>query len=116
MHADLAPGPWLRLTALGAAAATGLVVASGSLGLGLTHRGLALVALPPLVTLVVAAQVSHRRLLLPASGALALFALAMATWWSSVTHVAVAALAFAAALVTTAATARGRTRGRGRRA
>jgi heme o synthase len=101
------PGPWLRLTALGAAAATGLVVASGSLGTGLTHRALALVALPPLVALVVAAYVSHRRLLAPAAAALGLFALATATWWSSSTHVAVAALAFAAALVTTAATFRG---------
>jgi len=108
MRAELRPGPWLRLTALAAAVATGLVVVSGSLGLSHTHRGLALVALPPLVALVVAAQVAHRRLLFPAGGALALFAQAMATWWSSGVHVALAALAFAATLVTAAATARGR--------
>ena len=108
MHADLTPGPWLRLTALAGAAATGLVVVSGSLGAGLTHRGLALVALPPLVALLVAAWVAHRRLLLPAGAALALFALAMATWWSPPVHVAVAALAFAAAATATAATLRGR--------
>ena len=90
MRAELRPGPWLRLTALAAAVATGLVVVSGSLGLSHTHRGLALVALPPLVALVVAAQVAHRRLLFPAGGALALFAQAMATWWSSGVHVALA--------------------------
>jgi heme o synthase len=101
------PGPWLRLTALGAAAAVGLVVASGSLGLGLTHRALALAALPPLVAVVVAAWAAHRRLLVPAAAALVLFALAMVTWWSTPVHVAVAALAFAAGLVTTAVTARG---------
>jgi protoheme IX farnesyltransferase len=107
-HADARPGPWLRLTALGAAGATGHVVASGSLGLGLTHRGLALVAVPPLVALVVAAWVAHRRLLPAAASALALFVVAMATWWSAPVHVAFAALAFATALVATAATVRGR--------
>jgi protoheme IX farnesyltransferase len=108
MNADaVTPGPWLRLTALAAAGATGLVVASGALGAGFPHRGLALVALPPLVALVVAAFVAHRRLLVPAGGALGLFVVAMATWWSEPVHVTFAALAFAAALVTTAATARG---------
>jgi len=107
MRAELRPGPWLRLTALGGAAATGLVVVSGSLGLGLTHRALALAALPPLVALVVAAQVAHRRLLAPAVSALVLFVVAIATWWSSIAHLVAAALAFAAALVATAATLRG---------
>jgi protoheme IX farnesyltransferase len=102
------PGPWLRLTALAAAVATGLVVASGSLGLGLAHRALVVAALPPLAALVVAALVAHRRLLLPAVAALGLFVVAMATWWSGVAHVAFAGLAFAASLVATAATARGR--------
>jgi protoheme IX farnesyltransferase len=107
MRADLRPGPWLRLTALGGAAATGLVVASGSLGLGFTHRALALAALPPLVALVVAAWVAHRSLVVSAAAALALFVVAIATWWSPSTHVVAAGLAFAAALVATAATWRG---------
>jgi heme o synthase len=107
MRADLSPGPWLRLTALAAAGATALVVASGSLGAGFPHRGLALVALPPLVALAVAGWVAHRRLLVPAAGALALFAPAMATWWSGAVHVALAALAFAATAVAAASTLRG---------
>jgi protoheme IX farnesyltransferase len=106
---DAPPGPWLRLTALGAALATGLVVASG--GLDLTHRALALAALPPLAALVVAAALAHRRLLVPAAAALGLFlveiALGGVVWatdarWASLLHVAVAALAFAAALVVAA--------------
>ena len=56
------PGPWLRLTAVGAVAAAALVVASGTLGLGIAHRTLALVALPPVVALVIAARAAHRRL------------------------------------------------------
>ncbi len=69
----VAPGPWLRLTALGAAGGTLLAVVSGSLGLGTAHRMLAALALPPLVALVVAAWVAHRRLLVPSVGALVLF-------------------------------------------
>ncbi|MDQ3098032.1 MAG: hypothetical protein M3Q61_07690, partial [Chloroflexota bacterium] len=67
---ELSPGPWLRLTALVAVVATGLVVASGELGLA--HRVLALVALAPLVALVVAAWVAHRRLLGVTAAALGL--------------------------------------------
>jgi heme o synthase len=108
MGADFRPGPWLRLTAVAAAAATGLVVASGALGLGLAHRALALAALPPLVALVVAAWLAHRHLLPVTAAAAVLFGVAMATWWTGVAHVAFAALAFAATLVSCAAAARGR--------
>jgi hypothetical protein len=69
----VAAGPWLRLTALWAAAGTLLAVVSGSLGLGAAHRLLAALALPPLAALVAAAWVAHRRLLGPSLAALVLF-------------------------------------------
>jgi heme o synthase len=97
---DSRPGPWLRLTALAGAVATGLAAARG--GLGLAHRGLVALALPPLVAVFVAALSAHRRLAASAGSALAVFLAATATWWSAGLHVALAALAFAAALVTTA--------------
>ena len=62
---ELRPGPWLRLTALVAAAGCCAAVVSGALELGAAHRGLAALALPPLVALVAAAWVAHRRLLVP---------------------------------------------------
>jgi protoheme IX farnesyltransferase len=94
------PGPWLRLTAFAGAVATGLAAASG--GLGLAHRGLVALALPPLVAVFVAALTAHRRLAATAGSALVLFLAATGTWWSAGLHVGLAALAFAAALVTTA--------------
>jgi protoheme IX farnesyltransferase len=101
------PGPWLRLTALAGVAATGLAVVSGALALGTAHRVLAAVALPPLVALLVASRVAHRRLLPAASAALVLFGAAAAVPWHS-PHVALACLAFAAATVSAAQTLRGR--------
>ncbi len=101
--AAVAPGAWLRLTALAGAAATLLAVASGSLGLGTAHRMLAAVALPPLVALVAAAWFAHRRLLPFALAGLASFG-AAALVTTPALHVAFAAVAFAAALVTAAAT------------
>ncbi|MDQ4030539.1 MAG: heme o synthase, partial [Actinomycetota bacterium] len=76
---------------------TGLAVASGPLGL--VHRALVAVALPPLVALAVAAWTSHPRLRVPSGSALALFLAATATWWSAPLHVGLAAGAFAAAVV-----------------
>ncbi len=99
-------GPWLRLTALAGAAATLLAVVSGAAGLDAAHRVLAAVALPPLLAVVTAAWLAHRRLL-PASGA-ALFLFGVATVVTvHAAHVAAAALAFAAASVSAAATFRG---------
>jgi heme o synthase len=100
------PGPWLRLTALAAAFATLLAVISGAASLGAAHRLLAALALPPLVALVVAAWIAHRRLLLLAVGALVLFGVA-ALVTAPGAHLALAALAFSATLVLTAATYRG---------
>src|SRR5437899_1187429 len=100
------PGPWLRLTALAAACATLLAVVSGAAGLDAEHRILAALAVPPLVALVIAAWLAHRRLLPSALPALVLFGLA-ALLTSPVVHVTAAALSFSAAVVAAAATFRG---------
>ncbi len=101
-----APGLTLRLTALAAAAAALLAVISGTLGGGTPHKVLASLALPPLLALVVAAAVAHRRLLGPAVGALILL-LATALMTGRSAHVALACLALAATVVLAALTFRG---------
>ena len=55
------PSPWLRLVALGASAATLLAVISGAASLGAAHQLLSALALPPLVAVLVAAWLGHRR-------------------------------------------------------
>jgi heme o synthase len=100
-----APGPWLRLTAVTASAATLLAVVSGSAGFGAAHRLLAALALPPLLALVVSAWLSHRRLLPTSLLALAFFG-AAALLTGELVHVAAAALSFASSLVLTAQTFR----------
>ena len=112
-----APGPWLRLAALGGALATGLAVASGALHLGLTHRPLVATAVPFLVALVIVGRLAYPRLLRPAALALglvvvdsALGGLVAATGhagWARGLHLGVGALAFAAAVVTAAGCYRG---------
>ena len=92
-----APGLWLRLIALTAAAGCGAAVVSGALGLGAAHRVLAAVALPPLAAAVAAAWVAYRQLLVPAALALVCF-LAAAVFISRPAHLTLAALAFAATL------------------
>ncbi len=103
------PGPWLRLTALAAAAAALLAVVSGALALGTAHRLLAALALPPLCALVAAAWAAHRRLLAPALASLFLFVVA-AVVTGRVSHIALAALALASTLVTAALALASRTR------
>jgi heme o synthase len=100
------PGPWLRLTALGGAAATLLAVVSGSAELGAGHRVLAALALPPLAAVVAAAWVAYRRLLAPSLASLVLFGLAAAVTAPGI-HLALAALAFTASLVLVALAFRG---------
>jgi len=99
--AHVAPGPWLRLTALAASGATLLAVVSGSAQLGTAHRLLAALALPPLAALLVATRHSHRRLFWPVVAATALFGLAALVEVRGA-HLALACLAFAASLVVTA--------------
>ncbi len=99
--ADAAPGPWLRLTALAASAATLLAVVSGAAGLDTAHRLLAALALPPLAALLVATWLSHRRLLAPVLVATILFGVA-ALVTTRGAHLALAALAFSATVAVTA--------------
>jgi protoheme IX farnesyltransferase len=76
-------------------------VVSGALELGAAHRGLAALALPPLVALVAAAWVAHRRLLVPALAALVSF-LAAALVTPRPAHLVLAGLSLASALVAAA--------------
>jgi protoheme IX farnesyltransferase len=102
----VAPGPWLRLSALAGASGCALAVASGTLGWDTAHRVLAALALPPLVAVAVAAWTAHRRLLVPALAAVMLFGLAALVTAHS-PHVALATLALAASVVSAALAFRG---------
>jgi protoheme IX farnesyltransferase len=106
VRSSSAPGPWLRLAALGGAAATLVAVVSGTLGPGAAHSLLSVLALPPLVALAVAAWIAYRHLLASSLAALASFGAAAAITAHGA-HAALAALAFAAALVTCAQAFRG---------
>src|SRR5438477_13140690 len=97
----VAPGPWLRLTALAASAGTVLAVASGAAGLGMAHRLLAALVAPPLAALLASAWLAHRELVPPALGAAALFTAAAAVPRRGV-HAVLAACALAALLASTA--------------
>jgi heme o synthase len=100
-RSEAPPGPWLRLTALAASAATLLAVVSGAAGFDTAHRLLAALAMPPLAALLVATWLYHRRLFPATVVATALFGLAALVTAPSV-HLALAAAAFAASLVVTA--------------
>jgi protoheme IX farnesyltransferase len=112
-----APGPSLRLAAIAGGIGAALAVTSGAAHLGIAHRLLVVLALPPLAALVVAGRFAYPRLLRPAALALvlviadsvlgAMVALADRAGWAVALHLAVAALAFAATLVTAAACYRG---------
>jgi heme o synthase len=102
-----AAGPWLRGTALAAAAVALLAVVSGAMGGGSAHRALAALALPPLCALVAVARVAYPRLLPSAGAALVLFLAAAALPGPRPLHVALAAATLAACLVTVVACFRG---------
>jgi len=104
--AEPAPGPWLRLTAVGAAAAVLVAVVSGAAGVDTAHRVLAALALPPLVAVAAAALLEYRRLLVPALVSLGLFGLAALVTGAGL-HLAAAAAALAATTVTAALAFRG---------
>jgi protoheme IX farnesyltransferase len=111
------PGPFLRAAALGGAAASAVVVASATISSGEAHKGVALVALPLLAGVAVAAWWTYPRLLVPSTVALLLMLAAIgsggvvaaaggaaaATWL----HVGCAAAALAASLASAAAAFRG---------
>ncbi len=102
---SVSPGPWLRLTALGAAAGALVAVVSGTVG-GDVHRAASVLAVPPLVALIVAAWVAHRQLLPASVVALVLFGAAAAVT-QPVLHVVLASAALAACLVAVAQAFRG---------
>jgi protoheme IX farnesyltransferase len=106
LRTDASPGAWLRACALAVAAASLLAVVAGAAGADSAHRVLAALAGPPLAALLVAAVLSHRRLVAPAvaTGALLLGA-ALSPRGSA--HVLVAARASAVAPGLAAATLRG---------
>jgi hypothetical protein len=97
-------GAWLRLAALAGAAATGLAVVSGSLGI--EHSAVSAFAVPPLAAVAVAAWWAHRRLVPASHLALVLFGLAAAVTQPGF-HAALAAAALAAAAVSAAQAFRG---------
>ncbi|MGH2971579.1 MAG: heme o synthase [Gaiellaceae bacterium] len=107
LRTRLAPGPWLRLTALAASSATLVAAGSGAVGLGPAHRLLATLAIPPLVALVIAAWSAHRRLLPASAAALVLFGAAGLST-APTSHRALASLACGAAVVAAAQAFRGR--------
>jgi protoheme IX farnesyltransferase len=116
MRTDRAPGPLLRIATLVAAAAATAVVVSAALELGRGHWAAALVALPLLVAVLVAAVVSYRRLVVPSAAAVGLMLAAIATGglvaWLDTSlavgvHVAAAGGALGASLVTLVVSFRG---------
>ncbi len=102
-----AAGPWLRATAVSAAAVSLLAVVSGATGGGAAHRALAALALPPLCALVAAARVAHPGVLPGAGAALVLFLATAALPGPPPLHVVLAAATLAASLVATVACFRG---------
>jgi protoheme IX farnesyltransferase len=111
------PGSLFRLSALGGAAATGLVVTSAVLELGAAHWGLAAVVLPVLAADAVVARLAYPALAGRATAALALLLAAVAlggvvAWsggaaWAKALHVGAAGVALGASALTAAASLRG---------
>ena len=115
--ADVAPGPLLRLTLAGAAAACAVVVAGAALDLGRGHWGATLVALPLLAATLVVARLAYPPLVPAAAAAVGLMLAAVATggataWadgarWVVGLHVGAAGAALAGSLVALGASLRG---------
>jgi len=101
-----APGAWLRACAIAVAAAALLAVASGASGAGSVHRVVAALAAPPLAALLVAALISHRKLVAPVAATSALL-VAAALAPPGPAHLGLAVPALAAASALAAATCRG---------
>ena len=102
----VAPGPWLRLTAILASAGTLLAVISGASHLGTTHRLIAALVAPPLAALLVGAWLAHRDLVPGVLASAALFTAAAALPGREV-HAVLAAFALAALLVVSVQSVRG---------
>jgi protoheme IX farnesyltransferase len=106
MITRIEPGPWLRATALIAAAGTVLAIVSGAEHLGTAHRVIAALVAPPLAALLVAAWLAHRALVPGVLAAAALFTAAAALPGHEV-HAVFAALTLAALLVVSVQSLRG---------
>ena len=102
----VAPGPWLRICALAAAAGAILAVVSGAEHLDSAHRVVAALVAPPLAALLLAAWIAHRSLVPAALGASALFTAAAGLHGTRL-HAVFAALALAALLVVAVQSTRG---------
>ncbi len=117
MPSSPAPGPVLRLAAIGGAVASAMVVASAAMSMGDAHKGIALVALPLLIGVAITARLAYPHLL-PAAGTAAalmlgaiasggLLALSDRAGWSRWLHIGSAGGALGAALVSVAVCFRG---------
>ncbi len=110
-------GPFLRAAAVGGAVATGAVVTSAAMSNGEAHKVIALVALPLLAGVAVAAWWTYPRLVRTATIAFLLMlggvasgglvAASAGARWATSLHVGVASAALAAALVSAAVSFRG---------
>jgi protoheme IX farnesyltransferase len=106
LRTGAAPGAFLRACASAVALASLLAVVTGATGAGSVHRVVAALAGPPLAALLLAAWLSHRRLVAPAAATgLLLISAAFAT--PGAVHLSLAALALAAAVALSVATLRG---------
>jgi protoheme IX farnesyltransferase len=113
----LAPGLLLRLSAIGGAAAAGVVVASAVLELGAAHWGVAAVALPLLAAVAMLARLAYPAFLGRAIAAVVLLLVAIAlggvvAWsgsasWAVALHAGAAATALGASLLVLIAALRG---------
>ena len=103
----LAPGPWLRLTAIAASASCMLAVTSGASTGAMPHRVLAALGIPLLATVTAAALTAYPTLRAPSLAALALYGATSLDFGGRGVHLVLAALALSASLVATGATFRG---------
>jgi protoheme IX farnesyltransferase len=115
-ESSLPVGRLLRLSALGGAVGTAVIVSSAVLGLGTAHWGVAAIVLPLLAANTLAARFAYPALFTRALAALLLLLIAIAlggvvAWsdsaWSVALHVTAAGLAFGAALLFAVGTLRG---------
>ena len=106
LRTEAAPGLWLRACASLVATASLAAVVSGTTGAAGAHRVLAALAGPSLAALLLAALLSHRRLVAP-TAATGVLLLAAALAPPGAGHLCLAALALAAAVALAATSLRG---------
>ncbi len=117
MPSSPAPGPVLRVAAIGGAVTAAVVVATAALSMGEAHRGVVLIALPLLIGVAVTAKLAYPHLLPAAASAVALMlaaagsgglvALTDGAAWTRWLHIGAAGAALGAALVSIVVSFRG---------